>query len=708
MMERFDLSGAWELLPVAQFDGKYEGRNWLAAQVPGHVQQVAGLEGYAGKVVYRKRFDFSPRPGRRYFLRLNGAFYWSIAYLNGTRLGANEGYFFPVEYEITSLLRGQNELLVELDCPDEPDQENKRQITGVFHHWDSIDPAANPGGLWLPVEVIATGEARIQSAAGTVLYLEDRAKSARLSARVTLDTPGPAGLDLRVSFIPRTFEGEPVVFTRRVSKAGGLNTYQYELTLPDPRLWWTWDQGRPDLYTLRVEALAPGAAEPSDVWEAAFGIRTIEMRDYICRLNGRRIYLRGNNYPPGDTRLATMTRERADRDVALARECNLNLLRVHAHVDHPAFYDACDAAGMLLWQDFPLQWRYQPLIQAQAVRQVEKMIALLRNHPSIAVWCMHNEPIRMYDSRKIPGAGALARFLFSLLVWNCNRDRMDLALAARARFLNPHRFITRCSGERGLGRRPGDIHSYFGWYFGPLRWLHKTYTHHPDHLRFVTEFGAQSLPNRESAVRFMDPDIRKIDWRTLKARHSYQPFFMKFFANPKRFPDLASFITATQDHQAEVNHYYIDRIRARKFKPGGGVVAFSFHDANPAITWSIVDYWRVPKSSYAEMKKAMSPVAAFAIPDRGCYRRGDVARIAVHAVNDTPTSAPVKVVVRIVSPVGETIVDETREAELAADAPALVLMNPEVRLRWEGEYRVELELTGPDGPLRRDYRIQVG
>ena len=706
-MARFDLSGAWELLPVAQFDGKYEGRDWLPAPVPGHWQQVAGLEGYAGKVVYRRRFDFAPEPGRRYFLRLNGAFYWSIAYLNGARLGANEGYFFPVEYEITSLLCGANELLVELDCPEELNKENKRQITGVFHHWDSIDPAANPGGLWLPVEIISTGPARITEAAFTVLEIADNAASARVSGRVTLDTLGPADLDLRVSFLPRTFTGEPVVFERRVGTAGGVNTFQDQTTLPDPRLWWTWDHGRPDLYTLRVEVRDPGAAEPSDAWESAFGVRTVEMRDYICRLNGRRIYLRGNNYPPGDTRLAVVTRERADRDAALARDCNLNLLRVHAHVDHPAFYDACDAAGILLWQDFPLQWRYQPTIQDQAVRQVGKMIAFLGNHPSVAMWCMHNEPIRMYDSRKIPGPFTLARFLFSLLVWNCNRDRMDLALTARARTLDQHRFITRASGERGLGRRPGDIHSYFGWYFGPLRWFHKTYTDHPDHLRFVTEFGAQSLPNLESSVRFMDLDIKKIDWRALSARHSYQGFFMNFVANPKRFPDLASFIAATQRHQAEVNYYYIDRIRARKFQPGGGVVAFSFHDANPAVTWSLIDYWRVPKSSYAEMKKAMSPVAAFAIPDRGRYRRGEVARIAVLTVNDTPAPAPIKVTARIVSPVGETILDETREAELAPDAHAQVLMSPEVRLRWEGQYHIELELTGPGGLLRRDYRVRV-
>ena len=38
-----------------------------------------------------------------------------------------------------------------------------------------------------------------------------------------------------------------------------------------------------------------------------------------------------------------------------ARECHMNVLRVHAHVAHPALYAAADAQGLLLWQDFPLQ-----------------------------------------------------------------------------------------------------------------------------------------------------------------------------------------------------------------------------------------------------------------------------------------------------------------------------------------------------------------
>ena len=46
------------------------------------------------------------------------------------------------------------------------------------------------------------------------------------------------------------------------------------------------------------------------------------------------------------------------RYVQLALDANLDLLRLHAHVSRPELYDAADAAGLLVWQDFPLQWGY--------------------------------------------------------------------------------------------------------------------------------------------------------------------------------------------------------------------------------------------------------------------------------------------------------------------------------------------------------------
>lgn len=102
---------------------------------------------------------------------------------------------------------------------------------------------------------------------------------------------------------------------------------------------------------------------------APFGIRHFELRKWIAYLNGKRLFIKGNNYAPGDTRIATMTPERYAHDLQLAIDCHMNMLRIHAHVEHPAFYEAADLAGILLWQDFPLQWMYRREVLPEACRQ---------------------------------------------------------------------------------------------------------------------------------------------------------------------------------------------------------------------------------------------------------------------------------------------------------------------------------------------------
>lgn len=158
---RLSLDGEWELLPTPSFRGNYySDEKWLTIQVPSHWQQHPDLEFYAGKVVYRKRFNLKKQKDRRYRLRLNGVFYFYIVYLNGFRLGENEGYFFPREFEITKQLKDQdvpNELLVEVDCPDEHNKSAKHLLTGVFSHWDCLDSKTNPGGIWQSVEIIESG-----------------------------------------------------------------------------------------------------------------------------------------------------------------------------------------------------------------------------------------------------------------------------------------------------------------------------------------------------------------------------------------------------------------------------------------------------------------------------------------------------------------------------------------------------------------------
>src|SRR4030095_12398825 len=107
----------------------------------------------------------------------------------------------------------------------------------------------------------------------------------------------------------------------------------------------------------------------SDRREFRTGLRQVRMDKWVMRVNGERLFVKGSNQGPTRMALAEATVEELAADVALAKEAGLDLLRVHAHVARPELYDAADEAGLLLWQDLPLQWGDARGIRKQAVQQ---------------------------------------------------------------------------------------------------------------------------------------------------------------------------------------------------------------------------------------------------------------------------------------------------------------------------------------------------
>jgi beta-mannosidase len=705
-MKTTSLDGAWQILPVDEFRERYPEDGWLDAQVPGHWQQREDLEHYAGKVVYRRDFSFRRARGKRYRLRLNGVFYRSRVYLNDRRLGENEGYFSPQEYEVTGILKGKNTLLVEVDCPDEEELDNKTMIMGVFSHWDALDPETNPGGIWLPVEIVRSGEVCVKQ---TQMRVEDLRQDslARVACRVVLDAQVATSAELRVSLGPHNFDGDSQVFRKEVNLSAGSNVVEMSMEVENPRLWWTHDQGFPHLYHVTLEVTTSGSKRPSDKIEFNFGLRTFEMRDWVAYLNGRRMFVRGNNYGPGDARLATMTRERFQRDLELATRANMNMLRIHAHVEHPAFYEVADESGMLLWQDFPLQWGYSKDVLPEALRQVEQMVHHLFNHPSIVIWCTHNEP---GIGPEPPGRGWLwiAKTLFSLLFYNRDRDRMDSQLKQRVEELDGSRFVVRSSGEWRVPvlRKGTDSHVYYGWYRRPgpaekLETLGKR-------LCFVTEFGAQSFPNYESSTRFMAEELAQIDWDRLEARHSLQRERMDEWLNLGSYTDLHDLIDASQEHQIAVNRAYIDRLRFQKYRPTGGVLAFSFHDPNPAVQWSVLDYWRVPKRSYHDMRRAFHPQYVFTLLERSEFAVGEELAVPIYVVNDSPEAYDeVDVSAEVVDAEGRTTTQAGFSCALGGDSQAELVHLLYFRFRRPGQRKLRLRLEYGDELFENEYALLI-
>lgn len=608
--------------------------SWEPITVPGHWRSTPAFADHDGPLLHRTRFEHAAGPGdRRWWLRFDGVFYEGDVWLDGTYLGATEGYFFAHEFEVTEQLRGRSEhvLAVEVACSPQRDRARKRNITGVFQHWDCLDPDWNPGGIWRPVQLEESGPVRIRHLVTRCV----EASADRAVLALTADLDATAAGDVHV----RTTVGAVDHGTDR-TLAAGANTVEWTVTVDRPQLWWPHALGEPHLVPVAVEIRLRDAAgsRVSDRRRFRTGLRQVSMRRWVLSVNGERLFCKGANLGPTRMALGEATPEELAADVQLAKDTGLDLLRVHAHVGRPETYDAADAAGMLLWQDFPLQWGYARSIRKQAQRQAGEMVAMLAHHPSVAVWCGHNEPMgldmdpslldRPWATRKL-GAKVLASQ--QLPTWN--KTVLDRAVKRAIERADGTRPVVKHSGV--LPRLPGlegtDSHLYFGWYWGDERDLPGFARVLPSQVRFPTEFGAQAVPESDDFVGAEAwPDL---DWGRLARTHNLQPSILDRYV-PREGHSYESWKAATQAYQAELLRHHVETLRRLKYRPTGGFCQFLLADGHPAISWSVLDHERRPKAGHAALAEACRPVIVVADRLPESVRPGDALALDVHVVSD--------------------------------------------------------------------------
>ncbi len=436
-------------MPADQYLPTRDDRNWKAVSVPSN-WYLQG-EDLSGTVWYRHTFKVDPQlQGKVAQLVFAGVDYTADVWLNGQYLGFHEGYFEPFSFLVSDQLKFQenNVLVVKVDSPyEEPGRVwslHKRLIKGVFTHhdarpggaWSLKGQAQNTGGIWGPVSLKVSDQVAIDAVKVTPqIKLETHEGRADLSLSLTYTGAVPKDFDLSLTLEPHNFSGAPSPPVRQKKTLNpGVNQFTFKLTQREAQLWWTWEHGAPNLYKLTTEIFE--ANQRLDCTETVFGFRTIELEpgSQTWRLNGKRIFLRGTNYISSQW-LSEMSPSKYAQDLDLMKRANINAIRVHAHIEAETFYRLCDQAGIVVWQDFPLQWGYtdDPGFAVEAIRQAKGMVNLLYNHPSIITWSLHNEP---------PWDAPWMKLMYADYNPEQNR-KLDDTLFANLRAIDPSRHLAR-------------------------------------------------------------------------------------------------------------------------------------------------------------------------------------------------------------------------------------------------------------------------
>jgi len=658
--------------------------SWPRVSVPHHWRSEPPFAEHDGPVLYRRRFTHlvpptsgsTEPPGSstepdeaRWFLELDGIFYYGDVWLDGEYLGATEGYFAPHAFEVTQALRERVEhvLAIDVGCPPQRDRTAKRTITGGYWQSPVFDRSLNPGGIWRQVRLARSGAVRMRNA--RVLCVDASVERGRLACNFTLDAAAEVR-EAHLHAVVRDPDGDVLLDAwRTATLASGTNELDWTLVVDDPPRWWTRGRGPQSLCTLDLEVEIDG--EPSDGISRRVAFRDVRRNGSVLSINGERLFLKGASYAPARALLGEATDELIRADVARALDANLDLLRVHTHVAPAALYDAADEAGLLLWQDFPMEGGYARGVRRQAARQARAMVELLGHHPSIVMWCAHDAPL---------GDDAPARAVANATVPTWGKEVLDRSTAHA---------ITRHDGTRPVIRSSGagdDAHLWFGWRHGTLAGLGPAIRAIPRLGRFVSVFGAQSVP---ATSEWMHPESwPDLDWDALSEHHGMERDAFAAHAPAADAKSFDEWSDATQAYQAALLQLQIEDLRRCAGRPAGGFALFCLADPSPAVGFGLLDHERVPKRAYAAVRDACRPVLAMVDPRTG----------NVHVANDTRRPvADAEVVVAVDG--------RTRHWRGDIDADAVVFVGT---ADLDDAVDVEIVLTHPDiGRIANRYPLVI-
>jgi beta-mannosidase len=703
------LEVGWKLRDFAPGEGLLAGAHqiahadadWLPISVPGDVHRTLIDAGripdpfYAANETacawmeqrewwYRLKLPSASTATHR--LTFHGLDTFASVYLNGEEIGEHHNMFRPAEFDVT-LAAGMNVVAIRFDSPLErvkgktlsawgrnPERTAMRKAQ-FGYGWD-WGPRLPTIGIWRPVE-LAPVESTPRISGVHFYTLEIRDDVALVAVHIEVELVRD-----EVPLVARIRLGSPeggVAAETELRLTGSAATVY--LTVQHPRLWWTHDLGEPALYTLNVSV----GAQTS---EQRVGIRTLLLdqspdpqergtRFFRFVLNGIPIFARGADWIPCDSFVGAISKERYTRLLEQSRYANMTMLRIWGGgiYEHDHFFEECDRLGILVWQDFMFACAMYPEDDPDFVAEVDAearyQVHRLRNHPSLAVWCGNNENQWLHDrhywnAADLPPYGALYY------------DHVLPRAVAELDGQTPYWPGTPYGGSDHNSREEGNVHNWEVWHgnfprrFGeeprrentPAAVSYRRYAE--DTGRFISEFGMHAAPVPETLWSVIPPEERyhhspTLDWHNKdNPKNKGDNLLLATTGLPH---DVEQYILFSQIAQAEGLKFGIEHFRRRKPHCSGTLI-WQLNDCWPVLSWSVLDYYGVPKAGYHFLRRVYAPLlASFKSVEDG---------VELWLTNDRQVAVSDRVTVTFGTFDGHLDFQESRDVSIAAGASQCV------------------------------------
>jgi beta-glucuronidase len=461
-------------------------------------EQYGNLRDYLSLAWYARTFCVPAAwNGQRVRLRVGSAVYRAEVWVNGHKVGDHDGGHLPFEFDITDHLRWdhENQLAITVENELKPTRVPPGNVGGGAFALMGSYPAASYdffpyAGIHRPVYLYSVPQQRIEDV--TVTTEIDGSTG---QVRVVVEQSGAGGsCHLHLKEDASSLETK-VEFNG--SRAEAI------LTVADARLWSPDD---PHLYQLTVSLIDDDL--PVDRYRLDIGIRTIEVKGDEILLNGQPIFLKGfGRHEDFAISGRGLNLPLLVKDYGLLKWIGANSYRTSHYPYSEEEMRMADREGILIIDESPAVGLFFDGSDADiATRldlcktQMRELIRRDKNHPSVIMWSVANEPfppdmMRRFSSHEpLPVDPKTTRFFEELI---------DLT-----RQLDPSRLVTLV----GIHGTPHDwlaltdvvcINRYYGWYSqgGQLDEGLILIARELDALHaalgkpiIVTEFGADTIP----------------------------------------------------------------------------------------------------------------------------------------------------------------------------------------------------------------------
>ncbi len=474
--------------------------------------------------------------------------------------------------------------------------------------WD-WGPRFVTAGIWKKVQLKLWNNATFEDAKHEQVYVSE--KLAKLNFILQIKSQKDQGIKI--------FHNEKYYNFYLIK---GKNELKIPVSIENPKLWWCNGLGDPYQFLFQFEIVYNDTI--IDYNAVKVGIRKIELiqekdefgTSFYFKLNGKPVFMKGANYIPPDSFIPKKSSSSYHETIQNARKANMNMLRVWGggvYADDE-FYNACDANGILVWQDFmfacamyPADEKFIENVKQEVIDNVNR----LQNHPSIALWCGNNENDEGWHNW-----GWQKQFQYSKAdstkIWNDYKkvfheiipQTLDSILSKEKNLYWPS------SPSIGWGKKEsltqGDSH-YWGVWWGkePFEMFQKKVG------RFMSEYGFQGMPKMET----LEKVILKEDLN----------FASEAFKNHQKHPTGFETITEymTRDFQVptslEKYNYVSQLVQARGMKTAieahrlakpycMGSLYWQFNDCWPVTSWSSLDYYGNWKAAHYQVKESFAPI----------------------------------------------------------------------------------------------------